>query len=349
MQRISKLIRWANLTVILLTFLSYLSPFINPEHCWPITFFGLAYPWLLLINFLLILFWLFQKDIYFLFSLACIIMGWNHCIGFIGWNTAEVSQTKEQIHIATYNVRGGGKFSRHITASEGIDSEFHRLINGQLPNTILCFQEWRSVQSGILADKGFNYYHNLRNYGTTIFSKTPFLDKGGEGFKKTANSYIWADVKINGQIVRIFNIHLQSNYVSGYTDKVIQDGDLQEKETWRDIRTVIKMIKRATNARSEQAEILAAAIAQSPHPVIVCGDFNDTPLSFTYQIVAKGLKDTFKEKGSGFGTTYAGLIPALRIDYILTDQRFKVMENSIPRINFSDHYPVVSRLEFSKK
>jgi endonuclease/exonuclease/phosphatase family metal-dependent hydrolase len=72
--------------------------------------------------------------------------------------------------------------------------------------------------------------------------------------------------------------------------------------------------------RARQAEILREHIAASPHPVIVCGDFNDTPLSYSYRLMSKGLKDSFMEKGWGLGTTYAGALPALRIDYILCSQ-----------------------------
>ncbi len=346
MQRISKLFRWTNLVVILLTFLSYLSPYINPEYFWPITFLGMAYPWLLLGNILFIFFWLFRKNRYFFFSFFCILTGWNHLGTFVGWNSSEEgSALKEDIHILSYNIKGGEDFHKQISQKHLGNDEFLKFIYSDRPNTYLCFQEVLQLPTGILEEKGFQYFYKLPYTGTAIFSKTPFLAKGGERFDRTSNAYVWVDVKVGDQIVRIFNIHLQSNRVSGVTDKVIQEGDLQEKETWRNIGTVIKKVKDATKSRSQQAKVLAQKIAESPHPVIICGDFNDTPQSYTYRIVGAGLKDTFKEKGNGFGTTYAGLIPALRIDYVFVDPQIKVLENSIPRVSFSDHYPVISRLE----
>ncbi len=249
----------------------------------------------------------------------------------------------------SYNIKGGKDFYEQLEKKHLGNDDLLKFFYSDRPNTYLCFQEVLNLPTGLLAEKGFKYFHKLPYTGTAIFSKTPFLKKGGTRFNKTSNAYVWVDVKIQNQIVRIFNIHLQSNRVSGETDKVIQEGDLQEKETWKNIRTVISKVRKATTSRSQQARIMAQKIKESPYPVIICGDFNDTPQSYTYRIVGDGLKDTFKEKGRGFGTTYAGLIPALRIDYIFVDPRIKVLDNNIPRVPFSDHYPVISRLELTTK
>ena len=98
--------------------------------------------------------------------------------------------------------------------------------------------------------------------------------------------------------------------------------------------------------REEQANFIAEHIQNSPHPVLVCGDMNDTPNSYAYGQLAKSLKDAFREKGSGLGSTYAGLIPFLRIDYIFTSpnnlvEEFKVVSNST-----SDHYPIYTHIRF---
>ena len=84
----------------------------------------------------------------------------------------------------------------------------------------------------------------------------------------------------------------------------------------------------------------------SPYKVIVCGDFNDTPQSYTYNLLSENLNDSFKTKGVGFGTTYAGSIPALRIDYILTHEKIKVQSHKILKENYSDHFPVICKFLF---
>ena len=73
------------------------------------------------------------------------------------------------------------------------------------------------------------------------------------------------------------------------------------------------------------------------HKMIVCGDFNDSPTSFAYGTLSKGLKDAFIESGSGLGNTYIGPFPSLRIDYILYDKSFDSYNYKSINTNYSDH------------
>ncbi|MEM8906288.1 MAG: endonuclease/exonuclease/phosphatase family protein, partial [Bacteroidota bacterium] len=98
--------------------------------------------------------------------------------------------------------------------------------------------------------------------------------------------------------------------------------------------------------RAQQAHLVAEHVRNSPYPVMICGDFNETPLSYVYRILSAPLQDAFKQKGSGLGTTYAGKIPALRIDYILADRRLKILDHQILYKSYSDHYPVRSSFEW---
>ena len=47
-------------------------------------------------------------------------------------------------------------------------------------------------------------------------------------------------------------------------------------------------------------------ITSSPYPVILGADMNDTPYSFSYNEFTKLLKNSFEEKGNGFGFTFNG-------------------------------------------
>jgi endonuclease/exonuclease/phosphatase family metal-dependent hydrolase len=107
-------------------------------------------------------------------------------------------------------------------------------------------------------------------------------------------------------------------------------------------------LKIAFKKRGMQANIIAKYIAKSPYPVIVCGDFNDTPTSYAYNTI-KGtkLKDSFIEKGFGMAKTYNGSMPSFRIDYILSDSTFTTKSFDVMNhVKDSDHFPVVA--EFSK-
>ena len=350
----TKLLRWCNLSLIFVTLLSYVSPFVSPEKFWMFSFFGLLYPWLLLANFLFIVYWGIRKERYLLFSIFCILIGWNYFIGFIGLNNRLEGNHETVIKIASYNT------GRTLYLWNKSDKEQHkkskdsffRLRKDFRDIDIHCAQEASKYAIDWLTDSlafPLYFYHYEKISTTFIFSKTPFLKTGFIDLKNRANSCIWADLNLHGKIVRIYNVHLQSSQISDKTDKLAKDGNLQEKETWKTIGEVLKKYVRAAKTRAWQAEKIAKHIAECPHPVILCGDLNDTPLSYPYNVLSENLHDTFKEKGKGIGTTYAGSIPALRIDFIFADQNFEILNHEIIDNDLSDHYPVVGTLRIKEK
>ena len=115
-----------------------------------------------------------------------------------------------------------------------------------------------------------------------------------------------------------------------------------------DLRTlisIIRQIREASFERAEQVKILVSHIEKSPYPVIICGDFNDPPTSYSYRKVRGNRKDAFVEAGSGRSTTYdIGRIASLRIDNILFSDVFRAYNYKSPRVYLSDHFPVMCRL-----
>ena len=181
-------------------------------------------------------------------------------------------------------------------------------------------------------------------YRSSVWST---LDQGAIRFENSTNSMVWADIQVEGRRLRVYSVHLQSNHISGDAAKLREKGDLQERETWVGIKGILRKYKRATQLRAEQAEQVAAHIAQSPYPVIVCGDFNDTPVSYAYHHIlqSRRLADAFRKSGSGPGFTYGGVLPALRIDFILTDPELDLRNHDRYRESFSDHFPVLCEID----
>lgn len=341
-----QLLKITSALVVILTLLAYLCPYVNPVRFHWLAFFGTAFPWILLSNVLLIIIWSLRLNRFALYHVGIILLGWQHVTGFFGFDMTRATVPENAVTVATHNLGGLWRNQQKLTDAlrEKTASDYARFLQENGFPDILCTQETSGKFYRLLAAK-MDYPHtfNLKK-GTVILSRFP-MEGGGEiPFGKTANSSLWVDVQIGKRTVRVYNVHLQSNKVTNATQKVMEEAELDEGETWHDIGNVLNKVGDATQIRAEQAQLLCDHIAACPHPVIICGDFNDTPNSYVYGLIAQGLTDTFREKGRGFGTTFGGAPPLLRIDYILTEPSFGTYACRTVPGQFSDHYPVFASL-----
>jgi len=345
----SKILRSLNITLIFLTFGAYLAPYISPQTTWFFAIFGLFYPVLLALNIIFFLFWLWRKKWYCLYSLGCILLGWTHLTGLMGFNLSQ-PKPKEPLTILSYNTHGLTSLFPHKKDKTKEQAAFKERLEKKIGEVeILCLQEFRAYDNTVKKLKtllNLPHFEKYNGKGTAIFSKYPIVKKGKIKFENTGNSCLWVDVKIKNEIVRVYSIHFQSSSISTDAAKLKEDANLRDKKTWQGIRGILGKYKRSTNTRVDQMLRVKEHISNTAHPVIVCGDFNDTPVSYIYEQMSVGLIDHFKEAGRGWGATYNGSIPMLRIDYIFTDQEdFAVYEHGILQEEYSDHYPVYSQLK----
>jgi endonuclease/exonuclease/phosphatase family metal-dependent hydrolase len=223
--------------------------------------------------------------------------------------------------------------------------EFYNKDNSKTFNTI----------SKLSGKSDYRYYmtplfeglSNKRGFlGVAIFSKHPIVGYGDIDFgRRNLNKGVYADIKINKDTVRIFNVHLHS--MSIRTDSLFTIDDYANfKENYLD---AVRRLKRGFITRDKQINVLEEHIKASPHKVIVCGDFNDVPYSYTYQKMKGMLNNAFEEAGKGFGFTYNGKLFFLRIDNQFVDEKLRVIDFKTHRnIPYSDHFPITATYTLDK-
>ena len=356
----SKGIFAANILAALMLLISYTASITDPQIFWPIAFFGLAYPAFFIINILFIIYWLFVSPKFALLSLVCILTGYKFVTSHIGFRESTAIAVPKSsanfLRLMTYNVHNFKKFG--ATNDEFTKDQILNIIRQEQPD-ILCIQEFFTRKKG---DYNFiklikeimetNYYYfepntdnGYETIGLAIFSKFPIKNKGVIRFKNThGNEALFADIEFNKEPVRIYNVHFQSINFKPEDYKYIKE--ITKERDVESSRRIGSRLKRAFLKRSEQVKVLKEHTKNNSIPYMVAGDFNDTPVSYTVNSMAEGLKNCFREKGSGFGITYNGAFPNFQIDYILVSKTIDVKNYLIIDKKISDHYAVRSDLEF---
>lgn len=350
MKRIENALRWANALLVLITLTSYLSPYLDPGTFWPVSILGLFYPWLLLLNILCILSWAFLRKPYFWYSTGCLVVGWQFLTNFIGFHSpSSLPPPTESIRVLSYNCHAlypvdGPRGSWKIR-------DLSQMIKKYNPDVVL-FQEYPILKrvadplaQQLAKDCDLGYDFRSSRKSLALFSKYPIGKKEVKYFTNDANGFQYVDIKKDGQTIRVYNVHLQTNALSNIANQVAKEGNLQEKETWLQIRGMIGRYKRSAKLRGAQAKEIAESIDKSPNPVILGGDLNDVPFSYTFRQLAKPLQDAFHTKGRGLGITFNGSIPALRIDYLMAGPKLEILDHKILHDGHSDHYPVLSNFK----
>ena len=254
-----------------------------------------------------------------------------------------------------------GLFGRDVKENK---SKVLELCAKEMPD-IICFQEFQSnlrgyndINDHLFSELGYEagYFERTLKHskniqsGICIYSKYPIIKKGFYQFdqKRSVNACIYTDLDLGYDTIRIFNVHLQSIRLNPYNYEYLGDLDVSASEKAKGLKEILKKIRSAVEKRSGQADFVAKSISESPHPIILCGDFNAPPSSFAYRKISDFLQDTFVEKGIGAGSTYSGPLPFNRIDNIMVSDIFNVLFHEVLKYDYSDHYPIMAKVEMKQ-
>ena len=336
-------LRIVMLVFALLLLLSYISLAVNPAKAWYMTALGLLYVPLVIINFLLLLGGIRRMSRSFLIPLVFI----GHYFQF---ESGAVYPEGTTVRMVSYNVGRYNQGRRPEFKGEGGREVCIDSVTAFLRKTdadIICLQEvslsgeydvatylkqkfpeYSSAYYMFVTDKG--------TWGNITLSRYPITGKGKLDFEQSANQAVYCDIRIGQRVFRVYNCHLQSYNIS--LSRLLRDS----REDRNQVKDAEQRVKKSILIRPAQVEQIVADIEDCSTDVILAGDFNDNPMSYTYFRLKKGQQDTFVEAGKGFGATYSMLWPLIRIDYILIPDHYGAVSHSVPKSKCSDHYPVVA-------
>ena len=316
--------------------------YIKPNGKDILPLFGLVFPYVYLLALLAIPFSYRHHKIIFFTGSCLLLIGIKPLLSYVN---PRFSFTKKEgdLHVMTYNTMMGYKIvDKKNQFSKERQLLFNQLIRRDPIPDIICAQEASTMVIEAFREViDYPYIHKIYQRGAIIISRYPIIAKGQVDFGSKLNSCLWADIVVRpGDTIRVYSTHLESNRLDQNSYEFIEKEEYKPKEAFEGIKDLFSKYPLYAGKRGNQAENVKAHVNASPHKVIVCGDLNDPPMSYTYRTVKKGLNDTFLDNGSGFGTTWTGAIPMLRIDYIFASKELINTAFFCLKSDFSDHYPV---------
>lgn len=330
--------------------LALAAPYVHPSTTVFFAWFGLAYPFLLALNLASLLYWLFQRRRYALVPLVALIPAFAFSSAYLQFGNSNERQAEKpgkKLRILSLNAQLFGhnqeRYDAPVVASAMADKD---------PD-IVCIQEFLNRGKGDTATLNmfylrtalpYGYFERLNDgrkygdYGMLIMSRRKQVRRGSIRLaSNTGNMCIWADLVDGKDTLRVYNVHLQSIRFGREDYRFINEGSKDNEQRVQGSVNILRRLNKAWRLRAAQADSLRTHMEKCPYPLLVCGDFNDVPMSYTYRRIASGLRDAFKEAGSGLERTYQGPFPSFRIDHMLHSGAYQTLSyQSFPDIP-SDH------------
>lgn len=354
MKKLSKItfqvIGGANVATILLMLLVGHADLIPPQSFPRLSNAGLLFPVMLIINFGFMLFWALVRPR----GVVIPFLGFVVCYGpvrrYIPFNIKH-DPPKDCIKVLSYNVWNYG-----AATDRGVPNKILEYIRRQDAD-IVCLQEASEVQVGAaqvdsLLSPLYQYKDTACTKGDwiTLFSKFPVRAKEHIEYESKSNLSCAFTLSVNGHDVIVVNNHLETTGLTKDEKERFGEmvkGDLDGHAAASTSKWLVGHLGQQTRKRAPQAEAVARYISyHQGTPMIVCGDFNDTPLSYAHRVIGKGLTDCYVSTGNGPGISYNRSRIYVRIDNIMCTDDFEPYACKVDNtIDSSDHYPIMCWLK----
>ncbi len=353
MKYIGRLLGWillgVNAVVAGFLLFSAYSPYIQPQEHPLLSCAGLAFPIFLVANLLFLFFWMVIYRKYALFPLLVLIACWGAIRVYFPLNLWEDEKPDTAIKFLSYNTMAFALGEKHTKESPNSVLAYLAASDAD----VICIQEciWMGEMKQKEADyalrsyKYKHYYSFAHGYnGLACYSRYPIVSATPIQYESAGNGSIVYRIAVGEDTLTVFNNHLESNKIESSERVIFQEMiDTPSKEKLSSgSRMLLKKLMEASSIRARQADTLSHMINDiKGQKVIVCGDFNDSPISYTHRVIGEGLEDAFVQSGNGLGISYHENRFYFRIDHILLSKNMKSYECTVDRsVKASDHYPI---------
>lgn len=357
------ILRITGFTALFVFLVASFSDRISPYTCIWLSYLGLFFPFIFLVNIVFFIFFLIGKKwktVLVFLAVFFICYGSIHSYFPVHFKTKKLPENC--IKILTYNVM---RFDDMKKQTKKPISPIVQYI-ADCDADIICIQEYASNavdRKKSLTDEDlfsafkstpYKYIEHLKaysqtvTYGLAIFSKYPILKTKTINYDSQNNGSFLTELDINGKKVTLINNHLESNKLSeeDRTEYYELTNNISSENLESFTHLMFNRLTPAFKTRALQSQQISEIISKNKNPyLIVCGDFNDTPISYTHHKIKGKLHDAFVESGCGLGITYNKHRFLFRIDYILHSDNIKSYNCTIGKLKNSDHYPMWCYLE----
>lgn len=341
------------ITVILFifTFVGLYGGDVKPEGHTLRALSTLALPVIIAMTFLTLIYWSIRRSWFALIPILPLVFSVRY-LGTIFQFGGKPDNITPVLTVGSYNVRC---FNRDATGIVSMDMLSAMQKEGV---DVLCMQEFDNTASGdqrsVIERYKDAYPYSAVGKDMAILSRRPIKGSKEIPFEYSNNGAIWADIQIDeSHTVRVFNVHMETTGINSALHQATKNGEIDGNSTPVDIATnqnvrgsLLDSYVMNSVIRGGQAAIISNECHTSPHPTILCGDFNDVPYSYTYNTLLGNMTDGFREGGHGYGSTYHGMKGLLRIDYIFHPESMQSLDYYTVSLENSDHDPVISKLTY---
>mgnify|MGYP000009122669 FL=1 len=317
------------------------SPLVSPVTHPVFACAGLFFPFFLLAMLGFVVVWLFHCRKLACLPLAFLLLGGGAVLTYTPFKDGEDEADGEVMKFLTYNVM----HMQGDTEEEGYP--LRRYIQ-ESDADMVCLQEylWDEQKT----KKVFPMYPYRRllkasnGNGMACLSRFPILSVKQISYVSGNNASFLLKLKMKEDTLSLVCNHLESNKLDAH-DKEVYEGLLKspnEQKVKSDSKYLLRKLADAVAIRGPQADSVAQVISrQSGKYLLVCGDFNDSPISYAHHTIGKGLIDAYREAGWGPGFSYNRNFLYFRIDHLFVNKGFRVLKCRVDNsISASDHYPL---------